>query len=167
MQVSRRSGFALPELVIAMLILGAALVPMAGVFTSSKTCVTMSRLQYTALVAARAELEELRQIDWDALEPRVHSWRPLTGHALLATVDAGGASRTVAQDPALKLPAEYARIETQLALGEVVQLGHSVMRRATLSVRWQENGAGHTRAPEALSALSTILASHKLVRGVR
>lgn len=160
-------GFALPELVIAMLVLGIVLVPLVGVFTNGRLRAGVSQVQYAALVAGRAELEELRQVDFEKLPGLAHGWRPVAGHVFGASVASGAASPTVAKDPALAMPAEYARIETRLAIGDEIGVGVSGLRRATLSLRWQDGGAGHTRAPEALSTFSTVLASHHVVRGVR
>jgi hypothetical protein len=135
----------LTELTIALVVLGAVLVPLGGAFTRGKVESTLSRMNYTAMSAARSCMEELRAVEWSKLGARRHEWRRLE---LLG----------------LKLPDDYARIETKLELGEVVRHGAAEVRRAVLHVRWQENGRDGRRSAEQV--LATVLACHQPVQGV-
>lgn len=153
-----KRGIALPEVTIAIIILAAALTPMLPMITRGSVVVGQSRLALLALHAARSEMDEARQRPFDRLKS--HGWRALTKSVLRDSIDDRQADRSIAKDPVLAYPVEYARIHTRLDVVDLPE-GPGPRRRKQLSldVKWEEQGELHTRTPAALERLVTIVAS--------
>lgn len=66
--VERKKGTTAVEFMMATVILGLAIVPIFGIFGSSKTNVFKSKISYMAVHVARERLEELRQVPFMVLE---------------------------------------------------------------------------------------------------
>lgn len=152
-------GVALVEIAIALVVLAAALIPMARVFSTGHNRATMGHLQYMAIHAARAELEELRQVPFAKLAECAHGFRPLAGPALPHTIRHTKVAKALATDAALSYPRDYARIETAV---EVVASAPRLVA-VTVTARWQENGPGTGRGPAAISTLRTLIGDHRAV----
>lgn len=66
--VERKKGTTAAEFMMATVILGLAIVPIFGIFGTSKTNVFKSKISYMAVHVARERLEELRQVPFMVLE---------------------------------------------------------------------------------------------------
>ncbi|MBI4872228.1 MAG: hypothetical protein HY814_11750 [Candidatus Riflebacteria bacterium] len=170
-----RDAFTAVEVVIAILILVAGLIPMYFLFTGTQVSVFRSRVSYMALHAAREELEALRQVPPNKLINMRHDWEPLTGSVLrrVTAPDSAGATVATSAGPGLEYPKDYARIETKVEVSsnaeadaDIPQSTHPRLYHVLLQVRWQEmgkseeeGGAGHR---SALSRFHTVIADHRV-----
>lgn len=156
---SRSRGMALVEVAIAMIVLAAALIPMARVFSTGHTRVTMGHLQYMAIHAARAELEELRQVPFKKLKLCAHDFRSVVGPALPHTIKQTRCAKELSTAAALAYPRDYERIETSAQ----VEVRSPRLVAVTVTARWQEHGKGTGRGPAAISTLRSLIADHRAV----
>lgn len=90
--VERKKGTTAAEFMMATVILGLAIVPIFGIFGTSKTNVFKSKISYMAVHVARERLEELRQVPFmmlgnlsDPLAPP--AWECAEGNTFKHTIE--------------------------------------------------------------------------------
>lgn len=179
------------EFVIATVILGLALIPMFGIFSSSRETAFKSKISYMALHVARERLEELRQVPFALLETLVtEDWVKTEGSAFTHTAatrnDLYGASMGVPyalDDPAFDYPEDYGRIFTRVTVealerksfagdSVVVDPGNyqahpdirpSRLKRVVVEYYWQEQGEPSELALHRhFNEISTIIGAHNV-----
>jgi len=85
--LSHKQGITAVEFMMATVILGLALMPIFGIFGSSRTNVFKSRVSYMAIHVARERLEELKQVPFRNLEELMDDgWESATGNVFKHTV---------------------------------------------------------------------------------
>ncbi len=155
--VTSRRAQSMIEFMIAVVILGLAIVPMYGIFSKSRETAMKSKLAFMALHVARGKLEELRQIPFERLDEvisRYAEWTPVEGNIFRDTIDTrniGGATTYGAlnDDDALKYPEEYSRILLRIHAEDIPSpLGPQKpvrLKKVILEYYFQEKG----ETPEA------------------
>lgn len=152
-----RAAVSAAELAIAVLILGAGLVPMYSTFVKSSRSTSQSRLAFLGMHIARETLEEVRQIPFERLATK--DWRSVSGPIFAATVVARAASpanHPLVGAGAPTYPAEYKRLQVRTTVADA-EPPDERLRRVIVEVRWQETGAGSEKQPEALARYETLV----------
>lgn len=165
-----KKAFFMVEMLVGILILSLAVIPLYQMFVTSSRTMFYSKLSYMAMHVAREELEELRQLPWQAItkgDP-AHEWERVGGRLLKRTLKHRVKPDATSKfdKPEFDYPAEYNRIETKLELSEV-EPADPRLRKAVLQVRWQETGetpkeVGDVGQRASLSRFETILGSHNV-----
>lgn len=172
-----RRGATVAELVIATLILGAALVPIYSIFTSSGKAAGASKLAYMSAQVAREMIEELRTIPFDKLEDqKVDQPKAITG-GLFATSSKARSigsqdANNVAGANAPQYPEEYKRIKYTLKIDGVdnTSLPQAItgappkarLKKITLDVFWEEQGGVAEKSRPGLQRYVTFVGNHSV-----
>lgn len=173
-----RRAFSIAEMVIGVLILGAALIPIYQIFTSSAKTAASSKYAYMAAHVARETVDELRQVPYDKLASlNTAAPQPVTG-ALFATTarvrattgdDPNGAANT-SKPEVPQYPADYARIKRSIKITDVDNsaiprdLTKTDMRprlkKVVVEVTWDESGGRDEKDRRGLMKYVTFIGYH-------
>jgi hypothetical protein len=171
-----RRAFSTAEMVIGVLILGAALIPIYQIFTNSAKTAGSSKYAYIAAHVARETIEELRQVPYDKLSTlNTSTPQALTGGVFATTArvravsgeDPNGAA--VGQD-APQYPAEYGRIKRMITITDVDNSAiprditrvdmRPRLKKAVIEVTWEESGGKEEKSRPGLARYVTFIGYH-------
>ena len=185
-----RRGFSAVEFVIALAVLGVALVPIFSVFTQSRKAVFKSKLAYMAVVAAQERLEELRQLPFENLDALNDvGWENTSGNAFRLTkhfrndyisVNHGIGAYEAIENEDYHYPEEYSRIFLKVSVTPFVRMDYGKetpaedplatdesgyrptrLKKVTVEYFWQEKGESAEDAHRRhFSTISTIVGAH-------
>ena len=187
-----RDAHSAVEFMVATIILALALVPMFGVFTTSRETTFRSKISYLALHVARERIEELRQVPFELLGSldTGGDWIPTTGsvfqHTAATRNDLYGATVGIPyalDDPEYEYPEHYERIFTRITVEPLDRLTYSGntirvdgghyqahpsirparLKRVTVAYFWQERGEPSDLARHRhFNEISTIIGAHNV-----
>jgi len=185
--MGRRTGATAAEFVIALLVLGLALLPLVTVFTSTRTAVATSKLAYQALVAAQEHLEEIRQLPFETLAEQFQTptFRPVSGNAFALTLstrnEASNRPYGGLDAPEHGYPADYHRVFLRTSVEMLPRFDYGTgstpgpdplgtdldglrpprLARVTVEYYWQERGEQPDEAlRRTYAVLTTLVGDH-------
>lgn len=148
---ARPRGITAPEVLVATAIMAAVLIPTWTLFVSGRGMAVKSKYTYLALMAAREEIDDLRQMSHlSKVDPPAlaHDWQPIIGKVMGRLVEPRHGMSECEVEPDLT-PHQYttdqARVFTRVEVRPSSDPRGEVWR-ATLWVRWQEHGERFTEA---------------------
>ena len=161
-----RRGFSITEMIIGVLILGAALVPIYSIFISSSKAVSSSKLAYMAMQLARETMEELRQVPWAKIdEMKTSGFVPVGDTPLFKLTAKARSAKPGDDDPngvtrdGPKYTGDYVRIKYQLKIEDVGE-PEKRLKKASLDVQWDEQGGRQEKDRSGMLHFVTILGYH-------
>lgn len=170
-----RRAFSTAEMVIGVLILGAALIPIYQIFTNSAKTAASSKYAYLAAHVARETIEELRQVPYEKLATLNTSAPQAVTGALFGTTarvravtgdDPNGAANATAP----QYPADYARIKRMITITDVD--GSAIprditrtdlrprLKKVVVDVTWEESGGRDEKSRPGLMRYVTFIGYH-------
>ena len=175
-----KHGFSIPEIVIAMLILGAALVPIYSIFVNSSKAAASSKYAYMAAQVARETMEELRQIPFDKLEEQASPTPKAVDGPIYATtskartVGGGTDANSIATASSPSYPEDYKRIKRTIKIEKVDgttlpasltgpgTTARSRLYKVSLDVFWEETGGAAEKSRPGLQHYVTFIGQHSV-----
>lgn len=106
-----RKGVSAAEIMIAVMIVSAVIVPLVGLLVQERTTTVRGHLSFLAYLAAREEVGDIRFRLAAGVDPQAlaHDWTPLKDSSFRRLSDA-----MVGGDPGIRYQAAQARIETRV-----------------------------------------------------
>jgi len=174
-RLGSRRGFSLAEIAIAVIILGAALIPIYSIFISGSKAATSSRLAYIAQHIARETMEEARQIPPEKLSEFAEKVNgggsgpaavtgPLYEFSDRLRHRSGGRT-AVSQADSPQYPEEYQRFLRKMEVTDVD--GKPMLKKVVLEVHWQEKGGSNEKPIRAMTKFITMIGQHAIDPPVR